>query len=98
MGWQVDGWTAARIRISAIWKRHPDFTAQRILAQLGVPGQRTVGSANITGMLAGFGPAQPEATICWAADLLYVAVVHRPSDANADRGCRTRPLADRKSH
>jgi DNA invertase Pin-like site-specific DNA recombinase len=34
MGWQVDGRTAARIRISAIWKRHPDVTAQRVLALL----------------------------------------------------------------
>jgi len=33
-----------------------------------------VGSANIKGVLAGVGPAQPEAAIRCAADLLLVAI------------------------
>src|SRR6266404_3052650 len=35
MGWQLDRRTAARIRISAIWKRHPEFTAKQIIKNLG---------------------------------------------------------------
>jgi hypothetical protein len=35
IGWQLDGWTAARVRISAIWKRHPEFTARQIIENLG---------------------------------------------------------------
>ena len=33
-GWQLDGRTAARVRISAIWKRHPEFTAKQVLEKL----------------------------------------------------------------
>jgi hypothetical protein len=35
MGWQLDRRTAARMRIGAIWERHPEFTAQRVLKELG---------------------------------------------------------------
>jgi len=35
MGWYVDKWTAARIRITAIWKQHPEFTAKQVLEKLG---------------------------------------------------------------
>jgi DNA invertase Pin-like site-specific DNA recombinase len=37
IGWQLDCRTAARIRISAIWKKHPEFTARQIIYKLG-PG------------------------------------------------------------
>jgi hypothetical protein len=35
MGWRIDHRTATRIRISSIWKRHPEFTAQQAIKQLG---------------------------------------------------------------
>jgi hypothetical protein len=35
MGWQLDGLTAARVRVSAIWKRHPEFTAKQVIKNLG---------------------------------------------------------------
>jgi DNA invertase Pin-like site-specific DNA recombinase len=35
MGWQLDRRTAARIRISTIWKRHPEFTAKQVIEKLG---------------------------------------------------------------
>jgi DNA invertase Pin-like site-specific DNA recombinase len=35
VGWPLDCWTAARIRISEIWKRHPEFSAKQILGRLG---------------------------------------------------------------
>jgi hypothetical protein len=35
MAWQLDRRTAARIRIGTIWKRHPEFTAQQVLKELG---------------------------------------------------------------
>jgi hypothetical protein len=35
LGWRLDNWTAARIRISAIWKRHPELTASHVLEMLG---------------------------------------------------------------
>jgi len=34
-GWRVDRQTAARIRISTIWKRHPEFTAKQVIKKLG---------------------------------------------------------------
>ena len=34
-GWQLDRRTAARIRISAIWQRHPEFTAKQAIRNLG---------------------------------------------------------------
>jgi DNA invertase Pin-like site-specific DNA recombinase len=34
-GWSVDMRTATRIRISELWKRHPEFTAKQIIDQLG---------------------------------------------------------------
>jgi DNA invertase Pin-like site-specific DNA recombinase len=34
-GWRVDRQTAARIRINAIWKRHPEFTAKQVIKELG---------------------------------------------------------------
>lgn len=35
VGWWIDNRTAARIRIGAIWKRHPELTARRVLGMLG---------------------------------------------------------------
>ena len=35
VGWFLDRRTAARIRVSAIWKRHPDFTAKQVVESLG---------------------------------------------------------------
>jgi hypothetical protein len=40
--WQLDRRTVARIRISAIWKRHPEFTARQIIRQLGPEHAATV--------------------------------------------------------
>jgi DNA invertase Pin-like site-specific DNA recombinase len=34
MGWRIDHRTPVRVRISAIWKRHPEFTAQQVAARL----------------------------------------------------------------
>jgi DNA invertase Pin-like site-specific DNA recombinase len=35
VGWRLDHRTADRIRISAIWKRHPEVTAKQIIRSLG---------------------------------------------------------------
>jgi hypothetical protein len=35
MGWRIDGFTPARVRIAKIWKRHPELTAQQALDKLG---------------------------------------------------------------
>jgi DNA invertase Pin-like site-specific DNA recombinase len=35
VGWQLDRRTAARIRISAVWKRHPEFTAKQVIRKVG---------------------------------------------------------------
>jgi hypothetical protein len=35
VGWYLDCLTAARIRVSAIWKRHPEFTASQVMKKLG---------------------------------------------------------------
>jgi hypothetical protein len=35
MDWQLDRRTAARIRISEIWKRHPEYTARQVIDRLG---------------------------------------------------------------
>jgi DNA invertase Pin-like site-specific DNA recombinase len=41
MGWHLDHWTTARIRVSALWKQHPEFTGKQMLAELGPePGMR----------------------------------------------------------
>jgi hypothetical protein len=37
IGWQLDRRTAARIKLSAIWKKHPEFTAKQVIEKLG-PG------------------------------------------------------------
>ena len=37
VGWPLDRCTGARIRIGAVWKAHPQFTAQQIIHRLG-PG------------------------------------------------------------
>jgi DNA invertase Pin-like site-specific DNA recombinase len=34
LGWRLDRWTAARIRVSAIWKQHPEFTAKQVIRNL----------------------------------------------------------------
>jgi DNA invertase Pin-like site-specific DNA recombinase len=33
--WFLDGRTAARIRVSAVWERHPEFTAKQVIDKLG---------------------------------------------------------------
>jgi hypothetical protein len=35
IGWQVDRWTATRISISEILKRHPQFTGKQVIEKLG---------------------------------------------------------------
>ena len=35
VGWRIDSHTAARVRVSSIWKRHPELTAQQVLERLG---------------------------------------------------------------
>lgn len=35
VGWWLDRWTATRIRIGAICKRHPEFTARQVIRKLG---------------------------------------------------------------
>ena len=35
VGWHLDKFTAARIRIGAIWKRHPEFTGEQVIRRLG---------------------------------------------------------------
>jgi DNA invertase Pin-like site-specific DNA recombinase len=35
VGWHLDHRTATRIRIGAMWKRHPTFTAKQVIARLG---------------------------------------------------------------
>lgn len=35
MRWRIDAWTSARIRVGAIWRRHPGFSAEQVLAKLG---------------------------------------------------------------
>ncbi len=35
LGWPVDRYTAARIRISEIWKRHPGYIAREVIRELG---------------------------------------------------------------
>lgn len=37
IGWPLDSRTTARIRVSAFWKRHPEFTAKQVIRRLG-PG------------------------------------------------------------
>jgi hypothetical protein len=34
VGWYIDRQTAARARIGAIWKRHPEFTAKQVMERL----------------------------------------------------------------
>jgi DNA invertase Pin-like site-specific DNA recombinase len=34
MGWRLDRHTVARVRICAIWRRHPEFTAKRVVKYL----------------------------------------------------------------
>ena len=35
VGWRLDPKTATRIRIGAIWRRHPEFTARQVIMHLG---------------------------------------------------------------
>jgi DNA invertase Pin-like site-specific DNA recombinase len=35
MRWQLDGRTVARVRVSAIWKQYPKFTARQVIERLG---------------------------------------------------------------
>jgi hypothetical protein len=35
IGWQLDGRTAARVRVSAIWEQHPEFTAKQVIEKIG---------------------------------------------------------------
>lgn len=32
--WQLDRWTAKRVRIAAIWKRHPEYTGRQVIKLL----------------------------------------------------------------
>jgi DNA invertase Pin-like site-specific DNA recombinase len=34
MGWYLDRFTAARIRVSEIWKQHPEFTAKQVTVRM----------------------------------------------------------------
>jgi hypothetical protein len=34
LGWRIDNWTAARLRLGAIWRRHPSLTAEQALKKL----------------------------------------------------------------
>ena len=36
IGWHLDRRTSARVRISMVWKRHPEFTAKRVIKNLGL--------------------------------------------------------------
>jgi hypothetical protein len=33
--WYIDRWTLSRVRVCAIWSRHPEFTAAEVLQKLG---------------------------------------------------------------
>ena len=35
MGWRLDRHSVARVRISAVWRRHPEFTAKQVIRSLG---------------------------------------------------------------
>jgi hypothetical protein len=37
VGWSIDRRTTVRIRIAALWKKHPEFTAHQVIEKLG-PG------------------------------------------------------------
>jgi hypothetical protein len=55
VGWHLDKFTAVRIRIGAILKRHPEFTAKQVIKKLGTETEQcacTVGSENNEGVLA----------------------------------------------
>ena len=34
-GWHLDRWTAARVRVSAMWQQHPEYTAKQLMEKLG---------------------------------------------------------------
>jgi hypothetical protein len=34
LGWRIDHWTAARVRLGAIWRRHPELSAEQALKKL----------------------------------------------------------------
>ena len=42
VGWYLDHRTATRIRIGALWRQHPDFTAKQVIARLKLGPQATV--------------------------------------------------------
>ena len=42
IGWQLDHRTPARISIGAMWQRHPEFTANRVIKNLGLEGSASV--------------------------------------------------------
>ncbi len=35
-GWPLDRFTATRIHISKIWKRHPEWSARKVIERLGL--------------------------------------------------------------
>jgi hypothetical protein len=41
-GWRIDHKTAARIKVSTIWARHPEFTAKQIIRTLGSQHSMTI--------------------------------------------------------
>jgi hypothetical protein len=35
IGWRMDHYTAARVHVGGVWKRHPELTAKQVLEKLG---------------------------------------------------------------
>jgi hypothetical protein len=70
-GWQLDRKTAARIRICAIWRRHPELTAKQVTRalrskhRLKIPWVRK----DHEGVHAGDHQAKREGVANWAADV-----------------------------
>jgi len=75
VGWHLDKFTAARIRVGAIWKRHPEFTAKQVIRRLG-PNyalRPTVGPEGNEGVLAGPREPHPEVLAGWTAGVAILA-------------------------
>jgi hypothetical protein len=63
VGWRLDRWTATRIRVSAIWKQHPEFSAKQLIEvpRTEVPRASEVDSARNTSVCVGLYEAKYEA-------------------------------------
>lgn len=72
--WPVDRRTVARIRISAIWKRHPEFTARQVMKTLG-PVAHSVSERWVQNILKG----------CWR-----VSARHGQRQKRVGRRCYSR--------